>query len=301
MKLTLFLSAIIFLANAFAVVAKPLRVVTDIPPVHSLTAMVMQGVGTPDLLLSGQIAPHDFALRPSQASALSRADLVIWVGPDLSPSLGRAIGTLAEKSTVVSLQSGAGLTLLPFRETGNFGGHGHSETEPETIDPHIWLNPDNAALWLDHIAAKLAERDPDNAETYRANATGGKLILAELAARIETLLEPVQNVPFLVFHDAYHYFEDRFGIEAVAAVSGGHAAPPGVAHIHELRAVISDMGAICLFSEPQFESKLLDRLTEGTALKTGTLDPIGATLAPGRDLYPALMLNLATSLAECLN
>ncbi|MCP5087710.1 MAG: zinc ABC transporter solute-binding protein [Rhodobacteraceae bacterium] len=293
------LMAVLLLVTAPAAGAKPLRVVADIPPIHSLTARVMAGVGTPELLLNGLTAPHDFALRPSQAGMLAKADLVIWVGADLSPPVGRALEALGGDARIVELLAAKGLTRLPFREGPGFGDQGHDHGA-ETADPHIWLNLQNAAIMLDVIAAELAAADPDHATGYLRNAEQGKSELAALQAEINATLEPVRDRPFLVFHDAYHYFEDQFGIEALAAIKTGHALPPGVAHIREMRAIIADMGVICIFREPQFDSQLLARLTEGTGLKTGTLDPIGAELTPGKNLYPTLMRNLAISLADCL-
>lgn len=298
--------------------------VATIAPVHSLVARVMQGAGTagaPHLLVPPGASPHDFALRPSDAAALARARLVFRVGPGAEPWLERPLATLAAGARVVRLDEVPGLNRLALRQGATFAahsddahGHAHGEAaahdaedagehdaghDPQT-DPHLWLDPENAGLWLDAIAAALAEADPAKAELYRANAAEARAELAALAAELEADLAPLRGRPFVVFHDAYHYFEHRFGIEAAGAVAVSDARPPGPARIARIRELIAETGAVCIFREPQFRPALVETVAEGSGVRIGTLDPVGATLAPGPALYPALLRGLAEALADCL-
>jgi zinc transport system substrate-binding protein len=277
-------------------------VVASIAPVHSLTARVMQGAGMPRLLLPPGVSPHDYALRPSDAAALQEAGLVVRVGPRLEPWLDRPLAALAGGARVLQLDLVPGLTLLPFREGAAFGDHDHDLSGPpgDAIDPHLWLDPENAKLWLDAIAGALVASDPANRALYLSNAAAARAELDAAQAAIAAVLEPLRGRPFVVFHDGFHYFEHRFGIEAAGAVSLGDGRAPGPARVAAIRARIAETGARCLFAEPQLRSALTGTITEGTSTRTGLLDPLGATLEPGPGLYPALLRNLADGLAECL-
>ncbi|HUS53409.1 MAG TPA: zinc ABC transporter substrate-binding protein [Thermohalobaculum sp.] len=285
-------------------VAAGVEVVASIAPVHSLTARVMQGIGAPDLLLPPGASPHDHALRPSDAAALERAALVFWIGPRLEPWLERPLATLATGARVIRLADTRGLTRLARREGASFEAH-DEDTEPahtdDDSDPHLWLDPVNAKLWLDTIAAALADADPENRALYLANAAAARTELDGLATEIDARLAPVRDRPFVVFHDAFHYFERRFDIEAVGAVALSDARAPGPARITEIRERIRTLGAVCLFREPQFRAALVATVTEDTGVRIGLLDPLGATLQPGPGLYPDLLRGLAEGLTDCLD
>jgi zinc transport system substrate-binding protein len=295
------------------------QVATDIPPVHSLVARVMQGVGAPGLVLPPGASPHGYSMRPSEARTLAGADIVIWTGDALTPWLARAIGALAPGAATVELLDIEGTTLLGFREGAAFEHNARAEAHAEGqapvpaeidgahaghahegVDPHAWLDPQNAQAWLDTIAATLARADPENAETYRLNAAAARDELDALTAELSATLAPVRQKPFIVFHDAYHYFEDRFGLDAAGAISLGDASAPSPARIAAVRATLAATGAPCVFAEPQFAPDLIETVTEGTEARAAVLDPLGITLAPGPDLYPALLRNLAAALRDCL-
>ena len=299
------LALAILLTQPFSLAAGA-EVVASIAPVHSLVARVMQGAGTPYLLLPPEVSPHDHFLRPSDAAALERATLVFWVGPRLERRLERPLATLAAGARVVRLADTTGLTRLAIREGSVFEAH-DPDTEPgdeAEVDPHLWLDPENAKLWLGAIAAALGEADPAGRALYRANAEAGRAELDALAAAIDARLAPVRGRPFVVFHDAFHYFGHRFAIEAAGAVALGDARAPGPARIARIRERIRALGevsgAVCLFHEPQFRSALVATVAEGTGVRIALLDPLGAGLRPGPDLYPELLRGLADSLAGCL-
>ncbi len=297
------LALALVLALPAAARAAPPRVAADIPPVHSLVARVMEGVGAPDLVVTASASPHGFAMAPSEARRLARAELVVWIGPALAPWLERAIGSLAPEARSLRLLEVPGARLLPYRAGADFAAHAHDPGAPgaEETDPHAWLDPANARAWLPAIAAALAELDPENAAAYAANAAAAEAEIAALEGEIAARLAPFSGRPFLVAHDAYHYFEARFGIEAAGAVSLGDADAPGPRRLARLRALLDEPGPACVFVEPQQPERLIAPLIEGTEARLGRLDPLGARLEPGPALYPALLRGLAEDLAACLS
>lgn len=167
-------------------------------------------------------------------------------------------------------------------------------------DPHAWLSPDNAAIWLDTIAAELSSADPNNAGTYFGNAAAAKEELAAVSAEVNATLEPVRGMSFVVFHDAYQYFETAFDFPASGAISLSDATDPSPARIAEIQGRVADEGIDCVLAEPQFDPGIVETVMDGTEANTAVLDPLGSDLEPGPDLYPQLLRNLATSLAGCL-
>ncbi len=282
------------------------RVVADIAPVHSLVAQVMEGVGEPELLLRAGASPHDYSMKPSEARMLDKADIVVWTGPVLTPWLQDAMNVLAPGAERVTFSDLEGVTLLPFRSGALFEAHDQdhesdAHDEEQRIDPHIWLDPKNAAVLVSELARVLSERDPDNADRYQANARRTQDQLERIGSDISATVSPLRTRPFLVFHDAYHYFEARFDIQASGAVSLSDGVKPGAHRIRELQKLIADQGVVCVFAEPQFEPRLLQRLTAGTDVRSGILDPIGAGIVPGADHYGQLLRAMADGLSECLS
>lgn len=295
-----------------------INVVASFSPIHSLVAGVMAGVGEPALLVPGGASPHAWQLKPSQAEDLQRADVVIWVGHELESFLEKPLETVAAKARSIELIDAEGLTKLPFRESGPFemhrhgdddehhegeheedgahAGHDHGET-----DAHVWLDPQNAKAMVKTIETALADADAANAPQYAANAQALLARLDALEAEVAAKVAPVKGKAFIVFHDAYHYFENRFGVVAAGSVTVNPEQAPGAARIAELQAKIKALGAVCVFSEPQFEPKIVSVLLEGTGAKTGVLDPEGGgLLKPGPDLYFDLVRNIGDALAGCL-
>lgn len=287
-----------------APVAAAPRVATDIAPVHSLAARVMQGVGAPDLILPAGASPHSYAMRASEAAALEGAEIVFWVGPELTPWLERPLENLAGRARVVALLEHEETHRLAYREGGaedeghgdehgHAGEHGHSG---ET-DPHAWLDPENGRAWLDVIADALAEADPENASFYAANAASGA---AEIEAVAETVRAAVEGSgPYAVYHDAYHYFEDRFGLAPAFAVATTHAVPPGPARLSELQAAARAQGVRCVFAEPQESDALIRTVFDGMDVEIRRIDPLGAGLETGANLYSELLTSLANAVAGC--
>ena len=280
------------------------RVAADIPPVHALVARVMQGAGTPDLIVSPGASAHGYSLRPSQAAAMSEAQLVIWVGEGLTPWLASPLNNLAGEARVIDLLQVQGTVLRPFR-TGAIFDENHDDAEvadysdPDAIDPHAWLDPQNASLWMTAIAQALSELDPDNAPLYAANARAGQDELVQLRTAISDTIEPFRGKPFVVFHDAYHYFEARFDVEAIGALALSDASAPSPARLAEIRTRLQDYDSVCVFAEPQFNPGVINSVVGDKPVRVSVLDPLGAELEPGWPLYPSLLTQLAEAIAGC--
>ena len=305
------------LALALPSRADTLRVVVSIPPVHSLVAAVMEGVAIPDLLIKGGASPHTYSLKPSDAKALAEARLVFWIGEGLEGFLAKPLAALAGNAKVVELIEVPDLRRLPYRTGGHWKRDDHGQrrdhadnkkaTKPEktghehgNTDAHIWLSPANARVLAAAIMTALVEADPANALRYRENGQRLNDRLTALEAEMKTALAPVKDRPFVVFHDAYQYLEDAFGLNAIGAVVIAPEKPPGPKGLAALRKRIIATRARCVFREPQFPAKLAETVAEGTGARIAILDPEGITGTPGTNLYFELMRANIRSLAECL-
>ncbi len=318
-----FLIASTILATTPIAARADIQVVASIKPVHSLVAAVMSGVGEPGLIVEGAGSPHAFSMRPSQAVMLENADVVFWIGHDLEAFLEKPLEALASNAKSVELIKAHGLVKLDLREGGTFDAHDHGEHEAhedhdhddhahekhddhahdqhDEFNVHIWVDPVNAKALVHEIEETLVEADPDNAPKYKANANDITARLDAMTAEIAADLETVKDKPFVVFHDAYRNFEDRFGLTAAGSITVSPEVQPGAERVSELRTKISELGATCVFSEPQFEPKIVQIITENTSAKSGILDPLGTSLQDGPDLYFELIRNMATSFKTCLS
>ncbi|WP_112309178.1 zinc ABC transporter substrate-binding protein [Pseudogemmobacter bohemicus] len=320
---TLSSAAMLLGSAAFAEVP---TVVTDVPPVHSLVAMVMGDLGAPELLLEPGASEHHFQLRPSQAQALSAADLVVMIGPELTPWIDQPLAMRPEGAAVLGLLAARGTHLQAYPKGGHDEGkehdheqahedgqepdhgqeegddqdeHGHSH---EGTDPHAWLDPANGALWLELIAAELARLDPDNAATYAANADAAAETIHKADSDARMLLAPVSNQPFVSFHESYGYFTAHYGLNPVGAISPGDASAPGAKHLTELRAKVAAGEVVCLFPETGQDPALAERVAENTGVRLGkALNPVGTAMEPGADLYPLLLISTAQTISDCLS
>lgn len=309
----------VLIALSLAAMPLPAAAVPDVlvtvKPVHALVAGVMEGVGEPDLLLEGAASAHSYAMRPSDARLLTDADVVFWIGEGYETFMARPLSTLAKAARIVELSADAGIPLLRTREGGDWEAHANEDEhghdlkgEPHergeargAFDMHIWLDPENARRIVDKAAAVLTEEDPANEAAYAANAAKVKQKLDALDAELRDALRPVKKVAYIVFHDAYQYFERRFATNAVGSITVGPGRLPGAKRLYDIRRRIVQSNARCVFSEPQFEPALVQTVMEGMDARTGVLDPLGADVPAGPDAYFAIMRNLARSLAGCLS
>jgi zinc transport system substrate-binding protein len=320
MKLRLHLAALLcalFISTPDRAAAELPRVVVSVAPVHALAAGVMAGVGTPELLIPIGASPHAFALRPSQRRAIESADVLVWVGPTLEPFLRKPAADMADKVSVVKLIGYPGITLAPAREAGIFNdtahadqsrnadeGHGHGHGHAggaEHGDPHIWLDPENAIAIVNIVKQQLVRLSPSYAARYSSNAKQLIAQIGQLDAQIKTLLADVRDAPYVVFHDAYQGFERHYDLQPVAAISLSPAIMPGTRRVLAIRRSLQEQRVRCVFSEPQFEPRLIDALTEGLSVRQGVLDPLGGKAMAGENGWLAMMRGIATSLHRCLS
>lgn len=285
------------------------ELVASTPPVHSLVAAVSGERAQPHLLVPGGQSPHTFSLAPSDARALSRADAVFTAGGTADDFLERPLATLAGEARVVRMAELDGARLRPARASGDWADHSGHQHEHDAhgaqgptaeTDPHLWLDPHNAIAFTRAIAATLTELDPAHAAQYRARAERQIERLQALDARLRERLRPVADRPYLVFHDAYQYFEARYDLGTAGSVAIDPERPPGARRVRALRARVEQGGIACLFTEPQFEPRIAQVIAENLHVRLGTLDPLGAELEPGPELYFALLEGLADSLRGCL-
>ena len=306
------LAALLF--SAVPALAEVPKVVATIKPIHALVAAVMGDLGSPTLIVRGAASPHTYSLKPSDAGAIEAADIVFWTGHDMEVFLEDSLATLAPDANVVELGQVSGIELLPTREGGMFEAHeehgeeAHHHEEDEAhehahgaFDMHMFLDPANAKIMVSAIADTLSAADPANAATYAANAQAENAALDQLIADISAKLAPVKDRPLVVFHDAYQYFERRFGLNVAGSITVSPENMPGADRIASVREKLKTLDTACVFAEPQFDPRIVDVLVEGTSVGRGVLDPEGANLDEGPGLYPALITALADSIVTCLS
>ena len=309
------ISAVATLLGSSAIADVP-NVSVDIAPLHSLVASVMNGVGVPSLIIPPGSSPHDHQLRPSEAKAMQDANIVFWMGEELTPWMENAVKTLSSDASATTFLENDKTSLLEFREVALFEAHDHEDEQHDdehdehddeehdeqghgSHDPHAWLSPNNAKAWLDVIAAQLSSYDTENAGVYFTNAASAKSEIEMMIAEINLALDPIRGGKFIVFHDAYQYFENDFEFQASGAISIGDASDPSPARIAKIQKRIRDEEINCVLAEPQFKTNLVQTVMEGSQANTNVIDPLGAGLKPGILLYNQLIKNMAQSLADC--
>ena len=313
MKKLLALVLFIILPINTVIAAEAPNVVVSIKPIHSLVSAVMEGIATPDLIIK-KGSPHGYTLRPSEAKVLANADLIVWVGHDLESFLEKPLNTLAKDAQKLTLSEKLQSSLLNKREGAEWAKHTHKDHDEmhhheeheehehdahhgeASMDFHIWLSPAIAKKITIATTQMLVEMDPTHAEQYQTNSDKLLARLVELDENLTTKLAPVKDKPYVVFHAAYQYFESDYGLKAVGSVTIDPDRKSGAKGISEIRKKVTRLGVVCVFSEPQFESSLVKTIIEGTDVKTGTLDPLGANIQEGPNAYFELMNNLANDL-----
>ena len=338
-KLGILLSSISLFSFISYAEAEP-KVVTSIKPLHSLISYVMDGVGSPNLLVDGSSSPHTFQLKPSHATMLQEADVVFWIGEDLESFLETPLDSIAVNARKITLMDSDQIELLKFREKNVFEDHhdeheghddhdeheghddhdeheehadGHDEHEEHAdghdeheghddhhhgeFDIHFWLDPEIAKSIVKIASLELSKVDPANQATYQTNASNAVSELDKLINDTRTKIN--SDAKYIVFHDAYQYFEQRFGIEVIGALTVNPEVLPGAKQLAEIREVIEHEKVNCLFSEPQFNPSIANTIAQDTGIKAAVLDPLGAELEPGKELYFQLINDMASSFESC--
>jgi len=323
-KLPLILS-ILSMLTLFISANAEIKVVTSIKPIHSLASYLMDGIGKPGLIVDGYASPHSFSMKPSHAKMLQNADIVFWVGEGMENFLKKPLSSIAKKAEKIELMEVKGLNILKFRERNIFEEHNHDDHDDHAkkedahddhdhddhakkeddheghahgeYDSHIWLDPMNAKVILNEMAEHLIENDSENASKYKNNL---KKALKEIdTLTIQVMTELNKSVSSIVFHDAYQYFEQRFNVNILGAFTVNPDVMPGVKQLAEIREIIEHDKVACVFSEPQFNPNIINAVAKDMKIKTGVLDPLGATLDPGKNLYFDLIKNMSLSFKGC--
>ena len=318
-KLPIIIS-ILSLFTFFVPANADIKVVASIKPIHSLASYLMNGVAKPDLIVDGYASPHGFAMKPSHAKMLQNADLIFWVGEDVENFLEKPLGSIAKKAEKIELMEIKGLVKLKFRERNIFDDHddhghddhghkkkddhddhddhdGHEGHHHGEFDPHIWLDPINAKVILNEMVEHLIENDPKNEAKYKSNLDEALKDIDKLT--IDVMTELSNSVSSIVFHDAYQYFEKRFNVNILGAFTVNTDVMPGAEQLAEIREIIEHDKVACVFSEPQFNPDIIKAVAKDMNIKTGVIDPLGATLNPGKDLYFSLIKNMSASFKGC--
>ena len=337
-KLPIIIS-ILSLFTFFVPANADIKVVASIKPIHSLASYLMNGVAKPDLIVDGYASPHGFAMKPSHAKMLQNADLIFWVGEDVENFLEKPLGSIAKKAEKIELMQIKGLQVLKFRERNIFDDHddhGHDDHDKKEdhdshakkedhddhgkkedhddhgkkedhddheghaqgeFDPHIWLDPINAKVILNEMVEHLIENDPKNEAKYKSNLDEALKDIDKLT--IDVMTELSNSVSSIVFHDAYQYFEKRFNVNILGAFTVNTDVMPGAEQLAEIREIIEHDKVACVFSEPQFNPDIIKAVAKDMNIKTGVIDPLGATLNPGKDLYFSLIKNMSASFKGC--
>ena len=291
-----------------------INVVTTIKPLHSLISNVMKGVGEPSLIIEGTSNPHNFVLKPSHAKLLEDADIIFWIGEDLEAFMEKPLSSLAKDAEKISFIELGTIEKLKFREDNifDYDDHedhedhdGHKENEHDDhdehnhgeFDAHLWLDPVNAKKMVIEISHELSELDPANKNTYMANADKTIEDLDRLIKEVNRSLS--KDISYVVFHDAYQYFEKRFGVTSAGALTLNPDVLPGAKQIIDIQNLIKEKNIKCIFSEPQYNPKIIETLANDTNILTGTMDPLGANLDSGATMYIKLIMNIANSIKNC--
>ncbi len=334
-KFITYIFAVLF-AGSLAANAE-IKVVTTIKPLHSLISNVMDGVGEPSLIIEGSTSPHSFVLKPSHAKMIEQADIIFWIGEDIETFMEKPLESIAKNAKKISFMELTSIEKLKFREENIFdhddhddhghgedkdhddhghgekkdhNDHGHGEDKDHDdhghdheghhhgeFDGHIWLDPANAKEILHEIANELADLDPDNASKYESNADQAIKSIDKMIKDIDTNIN--KDAKFIVFHDAYQYFETRFGVMTAGALTLNTDVLPGAKQISEIQEVITERDIKCIFSEPQFNPKIIETIAQDTGIKTGVLDPLGSIFDANKMQYFKLINDLGNKLKDC--
>ena len=327
------LLSILSILTFFTPAKAELKVVTSIKPIHSLASYLMDGIGKLDLIVDGYASPHGFSMKPSHAKMLQNADLIFWVGEGMENFLEKPLNSIAKKGEKIELMETKGLQVLKFRERNIFDEHNHDDHDDHgkkeehddhddhddhgkkeehddhddhdgheghahgEYDAHIWLDPMNAKVILNEMVEHLIENDPKNEAKYKSNLDKALKDIDKLT--IDVMTELSNSVSSIVFHDAYQYFEKRFNVNILGAFTVNTDVMPGAEQLAEIREIIKHDKVSCVFSEPQFNPDIIKAVAKDMNIKTGVIDPLGATLNPGKDLYFDLIRNMSASFKGC--
>lgn len=300
----LFALFVAFTASLFVISSAQaeVRVLTSIKPLQLIAAAVQDGIAVPEVLLPPGASPHNYALRPSDVRKVQSVDLLYWIGPDMESFLPRVLK--GRTLPALAVQDLPGLKLRHFAEDN----HSHAEEadehdhdhRPGSLDAHLWLSPVNARVIADRMALDLSAADPANAARYQSNAKAFDQRLDALDARLKARLAPISGKPYFVFHEAFDYFEDAYGLKHAGVFSVAAEVQPGAQHVAAMRARLQQVGKTCVFSEPPLRPRLAETLVAGLPVKLAELDALGGYTPATARGYEQVLEKLGNDLAGCL-
>ncbi|MGX0893419.1 zinc transport system substrate-binding protein [Pseudomonas sp. ADAK2 TE3594] len=278
------------------------KVLTSVKPLQLIAAAVQDGVAVPEVLLPPGASPHNYALRPSDVRKVQSVDLVYWIGPDMEGFLPRVLKGRTLPS--VAVQDLPGLKLRHFAEDN----HSHAEEadehdhdhRPGSLDAHLWLSPINARVIATKMAADLSAADPANAARYQSNLKAFDERLDALDLRLKARLAGIAGKPYFVFHEAFDYFEDAYGLKHTGVFSVAAEVQPGAQHVAAMRTRLQEVGKTCVFSEPPLRPRLAETLVAGLPVKLAELDALGGYTPATAQGYEQVLEKLGNDLAGCL-
>ncbi|EKY4196481.1 zinc ABC transporter substrate-binding protein ZnuA [Vibrio harveyi] len=275
--------------------AHAVTVLTSIKPIQMITTELTEGVTATDVLLQNNASPHDYALRPSDVQKVAAADLVIWYGHDLEPFLEKVV---TDRGNTLTLSQIPGLSL---REFGSEHSHDHDGHDHGTHDPHFWLGVETVQQVANAIAHKLAEVDPVHADTYANNLKKFEVKLNATDSEIKQQLAPVKDKGYFVFHDAYGYFEERYGLNQMGHFTVSPDRKPGAKTLIRIRKTLGTGDVACVFSEPQFTPAVIESVMRGSDVRSGVLDPLGSEVEVKSGSYFEFLKGMSNSFSQCLS
>lgn len=320
LKLLTIFSFIFFLSfKLFA--SETTGIITTIQPITSLVSAVIGNTGKTISLIPTEISPHEYKLKPSDIKKLQNGNIIFYVSDHLETSITKVFENLPKNIKTINLMEDTGIKHLAIRDNEAWERHDHHDGHEDhnnhdhdkhakkhddhddhekEDDVHIWLSPDNAVKIIKKINKELSLFFPENAKTYDQNANQMIKKINQLKIELKNELSGIKDKPYIVFHDAYQYFETSFDLNAVGSIAldGDIASSPK--QISFIKDKIVKFKASCVFQEPQFDSKLVKIVAEGTNAQIGTLDPLGLNIKSGENFYLQLLKNMAKSLKDCL-
>ena len=312
---------LILFSNSTVFASETKGVVTTIQPINSLVSAVIGNTGKTISLIPAEISPHEYKLKPSDTKKMQEANIIFFVSNHLESGVTKVFKNLPKNIKIIDLLEETGIEHLAIRDNEAWERHDHHGHEghddhndhdkhakkhddhddhQSKDDVHIWLSPDNAIKIVKKVNEELSLLFPDNASQYKENSNNIINKISDLKSELTKDLAPIKDKPYVVFHDAYQYFEKAFGLNAVGSVAleGDIASSPK--QISFIKDKIKKLNASCVFQEPQFDSKLVKIVVEGTNAQIGTLDPLGVNISGKENFYIQLLKNMAKSLKECL-
>lgn len=308
-KKTLLFAALSTALWGFAVAPSQAAVVASIKPLGFIASAIADGVTTTEILLPDGASEHDYSLRPSDVKRLQGADLVIWVGPEMEAFMQKSVSQLSQQKQVeLGALSAVKPLLMKGDDDDDYEGHRHDLSAEKSegdhhhgeYNMHIWLGPEIARLSAVAIHDKLVELMPEKRAQLDANLQHFESELSSTDKQVSTVLAPLKGKGYFVFHDAYGYFEKHYGLTPLGHFTVNPEIQPGAQRLHEIRTQLVEHKAVCVFAEPQFRPAVINAVARGTSVRSGTLDPLGIGITPGKDSYMQFLTGLANQYASCL-